>query len=86
MQPEAARGGGGVHHVHPLAAAPSRVRVSAARRADSGVPESPPEMCTDTTSPPSASSGSYTAVKSPTEGCDVVGRLFAPRSSSKKAS
>jgi hypothetical protein len=37
---------------------PSRVSVSLAWRAASGVPDSPPEMCTDTTSLPAASSGS----------------------------
>ena len=42
-------------------------------------------MCTETISPPSASSGSKTAVKSPTEGCEVVGSVSARRSSSKKA-
>ena len=34
-------------------------------------------MCTDTTSPPSARSGSKAAVKSPTEGCEVVGSVSA---------
>ena len=64
---------------------PSRVSASLAWRAASGVPERPPEMCTDTTSPPSARSGSNTVVKSPTEGCEVVGSDSALRSSSKKA-
>ena len=45
---------------------PSRVSASFAWRAASGVPDSPPEMWTETTSPPSASSGSNTSVKSPT--------------------
>ena len=35
------------------------------------------------TSRPSASSGSYTETKSPTDGCDVVGSDSAERSSSK---
>ena len=47
---------------------------SAAWRADSAVPEMPPAMWTDTTSRPSATSGSYTDRKSPTDGCEVVGR------------
>ena len=64
---------------------PSRVSASFACRAASGVPDSPPEMWTETTSPPSASSGSNTAVKSPTDGCEVVGSFSAERSSSKKA-
>ena len=64
---------------------PSRVSASLAWRAASGVPERPPEMCTDTTSPPSASSGSKVEVKSPTLGCEVVGSFSALRSSSKKA-
>jgi hypothetical protein len=42
-------------------------------------------MCTETTSPPSASSGSKTEVKSPTLGCEVVGSVSAVRSSSKNA-
>ena len=39
----------------------------------------------ETTSPPSASRGSYAAMKSPTEGWEVVGSDSALRSSSKKA-
>ena len=42
-------------------------------------------MCTETISLPSARSGSYTLVKSPTEGCEVVGSVSARRSSSKNA-
>ena len=57
-QAEAPGGGRGVEHVHPLAPLALAVERSAARRADSGVPDRPPEMCTDTTSPPSARSGS----------------------------
>ena len=53
---------------------------SFAWRADSTVPEMPPEMCTDTTSRPSSTSGSYTSRKSPIEGCEVVGRRSAERS------
>ena len=64
---------------------PSRSRASFAWRAASGVPDRPPEMWIDTTSPPSAISGSNAAVKSPTEGWEVVGSFSAARSSSKKA-
>ena len=64
---------------------PSRLSASLAWRAASGVPDRPPEMWTETTSPPSASSGSNTAVKSPTEGCEVVGSASVLRSSSKNA-
>ena len=64
---------------------PSRSSASLAWRAASGVPERPPEMWTDTISLPSASSGSKTLVKSPTEGCEVLGSFSARRSSSKKA-
>jgi hypothetical protein len=63
----------------------SRVSVSLAWRAASVVPDRPPEMCTDTTSRPASSSGSKAAVKSPTDGCEVVGSFSAVRSSSKKA-
>jgi hypothetical protein len=41
-------------------------------RAESQVPEIPDEMWIETMSRPSASRGSYTEVKSPTDGCDVV--------------
>jgi hypothetical protein len=64
---------------------PSRVSASFAWRAASGVPDRPPEMWTETTSPPPARSGSKTELKSPTDGCEVVGSFSAPRSSSKKA-
>ena len=64
---------------------PSRLSASLAWRAASGVPDSPPEIWTETTSPPSSSSGSNTEVKSPTDGCEVVGSFSAVRSSSKKA-
>ncbi|OLE37861.1 MAG: hypothetical protein AUG48_03355 [Actinobacteria bacterium 13_1_20CM_3_68_9] len=50
--------------------------------ADSQVPEIPAERWIETTSLPSASSGSYTAVKSPTDGCEVV----APSSLSRRRS
>ena len=48
-------------------------------RALSYVPDIPPAMWIETTSRPSATSGSYTARKSPTDGCDVVGRSVAVR-------
>jgi hypothetical protein len=41
-------------------------------------------MWIETTSPPSASSGSYAATKSPTEGWEVVGSFSPLRSSSMK--
>ena len=46
------------------------------------MPEIPSEMWIDTTSPPSASSGSYASTKSPTDGCEVVGHCSAERISS----
>jgi hypothetical protein len=52
---------------------------SLAWRADSTVPEIPPEMWTETTSRPSLTSGSYTSMKSPIEGWDVVGSRSAWR-------
>ena len=46
---------------------------SLACRALSTVPEMPPEMWIETTSSPWSTSGSYTSMKSPIEGWDVVG-------------
>ena len=61
---------------------PSRSSASTACRAASLVPDKPPEMWIETMSRPASSSGSYTARKSPTAGCDVVGSASLPRSSS----
>ena len=57
---ETAGGGGGVDDLDALAAlALARERLlRPAGRVASGVPESPPEMCTETISLPAASSGS----------------------------
>ena len=53
--------------------------------ADSQVPEIPAERWIETISLPSASSGSYTAQKSPTEGCEVVAPSALRRRRSKKS-
>jgi hypothetical protein len=52
--------------------APEAASWSRACPAASYVPEIPDERWIETTSLPSASSGSYMEVKSPTEGCEVV--------------
>ena len=49
------------------------VTTRAASRALSHVPDSPSAMWTETMSRPSSASGSKTARKSPTDGCDVTG-------------
>ena len=56
-----------------------RATSAAAWRAPSTVPDIPPERWIETISRPDAASGSYTARKSPTEGCEVVGSVAASR-------